>query len=75
MITSPKSVQLESGDQVAMQYLAAAVAFQWKSLPVELQNLLLDQASGVIGLPFQTGLHESIKSFIRRNENAKGVNG
>ena len=59
-------LNLEKGDEVALQYLGAAVVLQWQALPEKAQQAILQQANSVGGLPPVTSLHQQIKSLIRR---------
>ena len=69
----PQTVHLQDGDQVALQYLGAAVVLQWANLPETTRQSLLQQANSVGGLPPVTSLHEQIKALIRRNRDVEGV--
>jgi hypothetical protein len=59
-------LNMEKGDEIALQYLGAAVVLQWQALPQKAQQAILQQAISVGGLPPVTSLHEQIKSLIRR---------
>ena len=59
-------LQLEPGDEIALQYLGAAVVLQWDKLPEEAQNAIWQQAESVGGLRPVTSLHEQIKTLLRR---------
>jgi hypothetical protein len=59
-------LHLEPGDEIALQYLGAAVVLQWGALPEKTQQAILQQANSVGGLPAVTSLHEQIKLLIRR---------
>jgi hypothetical protein len=55
------------GDEIALQYLGAATALQWASLPKESQTAIMEQAMHLGGLPPTTQLKEQISLLIRRN--------
>jgi hypothetical protein len=65
----PQTLSLQRGDEIALQYLGAAVVLQWDELSEEAQQAIWQQAESVGGLPSVTSLHEQIKSLVRR---AKG---
>jgi hypothetical protein len=60
-------LNLEDGDKVVLQYLGAATVLQWDSLPKQVQDLILQQADAVGGLPPVTSLHDQIKLLLRRD--------
>lgn len=59
-------LHLESGDEIALKYLGAAVVLQWHSLPDDVRLSLLQQADSVGGLPPLEHLHDQIKQLIAR---------
>jgi hypothetical protein len=59
-------IHLETDDEIALKYLGAAVVLQWHSLPVAVQQSLLQQADSVGGLPPVGQLHDQIKTLIAR---------
>lgn len=59
-------LHLEPGDEIALQYLGAAVVLQWEALPEKAQQAILQQANSVGGLPPVGSLHEQIQSLIGR---------
>jgi hypothetical protein len=61
-----QTIHLKKGDEIALQYLGAAVVLQWHNLPEKVQQELLQRAESVGGLPPVTSLHEQIKGLIRR---------
>jgi hypothetical protein len=61
-----QTIHLEKSDEIALQYLGAAVVLQWHNFPEKVQQELLQQAESVGGLPPVTSLHEQIKALIRR---------
>ena len=63
-----QAINMEPGDEIAMQYLGAAVVIQWHNLPEEVQSAIWQQAESVGGLPPVTSLHEQIKALIRRTQ-------
>lgn len=62
-------LHLEPGDEIALQYLGAAVVLQWDALPEKAQQAILQQAVSVGGLRPVTSLPEQIKSLIGRIRN------
>lgn len=68
---TPQTIHLHQGDQVALQYLGAAVVLQWANLPETARQSLLQQANSVGGLPPVTSLHEQLKALIRRTRNVE----
>ena len=62
----PQTMQLGAGDDIALQYLGAAVILQWQNLPEQTQQSLIQQAVSIGGLPPITSLYEQIKALIRR---------
>jgi hypothetical protein len=65
---TPQLLSLQQGDDIALQYLGAAVVLQWETLPQEARNAIWQQAESVGGLPPVTSLHEQIKSLIQRTK-------
>ena len=61
-----QTIHLESGDEIALKYLGAAVVLQWHSFPESVRQSLLQQANSVGGLPPVGQLHDQIKALIRR---------
>jgi hypothetical protein len=61
-----QTIHLKKGDEIALQYIGAAVVLQWHNLPEKVQQELLQQAESVGGLPPVTSLHEQIKALVRR---------
>ena len=59
---------LQQGDNIALQYLGAAVVLQWETLPEAVRDAIWQQAESVGGLPPVTSLHEQLKSLIRRTK-------
>jgi hypothetical protein len=66
MTLRPRTVKLQKDDEVALQYLGAALVIQWSELSEQVQQTILRQATAVGGLPPLTSLNEQIKSLIRR---------
>lgn len=66
MAMTAQVIHLEAGDEIALQYLGAAVVLQWHRLTEQVQGELLQQATSVGGLPSVTSLHEQIKALVRR---------
>ena len=69
----PQTIHLQEGDQIALQYLGAAIVLQWENLPEATRQAVLQQANSVGGLPPVTSLHEQIKALIRRGRDVGGV--
>jgi hypothetical protein len=63
---SAQTVSLEGGDNLVLQYLGAALVLQWEVIPKQYQDLILQQADSVGGLPAVTSLHAQIKLLLRR---------
>jgi hypothetical protein len=61
-----QTIHLETGDEIALKYLGAAVVLQWHSFPDAVRQSLLQQADSVGGLPPVEDLHEQIKALIAR---------
>jgi hypothetical protein len=59
---------LQQGDNIALEYLGAAVILQWETLPEAAREAIWQQAESVGGLPPVTSLHEQLKSLIRRTK-------
>lgn len=57
-------LNLKVGDDIALQYLGAAVVLQWHSLP---KQSLMQQATSVGGLPLVGSLRDQIKRLLRRD--------
>ena len=66
MPMSAQTVNLEGGDSLILQYLGAALVLQWNAIPKQYQQLLLQQADSVGGLPAVPALHAQIKLLLRR---------
>jgi len=65
---TPHVLSLQQGDDIALQYLGAAVVLQWEALPEAARDAIWQQAESVGGLPPVTSLHEQLKSLIRRTK-------
>ena len=63
---APQTIHLETGDEIALKYLGAAVVLQWHSFPEAVRQSLLQQADSVGGLPPVGQLHDQIKALIAR---------
>jgi hypothetical protein len=61
---TPQTIHLHQGDQVALQYLGAAVVLQWANLPDTARQSLLQQANSVGGLPPVTSLQKASKFTV-----------
>jgi hypothetical protein len=66
MTLRPRTIKLQKGDEVTLQYLGAALVLQWSELSEEVQQTILRQAIAVGGLPPLTSLNEQVRSLIRR---------
>jgi hypothetical protein len=53
------------GDEIALQYLGAAVVLTWQRLPQEVREILLSRSASIKGLPAAHELEAKIKSLIR----------
>ena len=53
------------GDEIALQYLGAAVVLTWQRLPQEVREILLSRSASIKGLPATHELEAKIKSLIR----------
>jgi hypothetical protein len=62
----PQTVELESKDDIVLQYLGAAVVLQWKTLAPTVQDALVQQAQAIGGLRPVPDLREQIKALIDR---------
>jgi hypothetical protein len=68
MTLRPRTIKLQKGDEVTLQYLGAALVLQWSELSEEVQKTILRQAMAVGGLPPLTSLNEQVRSLIWRTE-------
>ena len=68
MTLRPRTIKLQKGDEVTLQYLGAPLVLQWSELSEEVQQTILRQAMAVGGLPPLTSLNEQVRSLIRRTE-------
>lgn len=59
-------LHLEPDDHTILQYLGAAVVLQWRSLPEEVKQAILQQADSVGGLAPMESLHDQIRALIDR---------
>jgi len=51
MTLRPRTIKLQKGDEVTLQYLGAALVLQWSELSEDVQQTILRQAMAVGGLP------------------------
>ena len=58
MTLRPRTIKLQKGDEVTLQYLGAALVIQWSELSEQVQQTILRQAMAVGGLPPLTSLNE-----------------
>jgi hypothetical protein len=68
MTLRPRTIKLQKGDEITLQYLGAALVLQWSELSEEVQQTILRQAMAVGGLPPLTSLNEQVRSLIRRTK-------
>ena len=57
----------DGGDELALQYLGAAVILTWARLPQEVRELLLTRSTMITGLPATVELEEKIKALLRQH--------
>jgi hypothetical protein len=55
----------DGSDEMALQYLGAAVVVTWQRLPPEVREILLSRSTSIKGLPAASELEAKIKSLIR----------
>ena len=55
----------DGSDEVALQYLGAAVVLTWQRLPPEVRELLLNRATSITGLQATSALDAKITSLTR----------
>jgi hypothetical protein len=62
----------DAADAVPLQYLGAALLFNWASLPDDVRRAIYDQAlaGNIVGLPAATDLKEHVDYLIRNNARA-----
>jgi hypothetical protein len=63
----------DGSDEIALQYLGAAVVVTWQRLPPEVREILLSRSASITGLPATHELEAKIKSLIRQH--AKPIHG
>jgi hypothetical protein len=63
----------DGSDEIALQYLGAAVVVTWQRLPSEVREILLSRSTSITGLPATNELEAKIKSLIRQH--AKPIRG
>jgi hypothetical protein len=68
MTLRPRTIKLQKGDEVTLQYLGAALVLQWSELSEEVQQTILRQAMAMGGLPPLTSLNEQVRSLIARTK-------
>jgi hypothetical protein len=68
MTLRPRTIKLQKGDEITLQYLGAALVLQRSELSEEVQRTILRQAMAVGGLPPLTSLNEQVRSLIRRTK-------
>jgi hypothetical protein len=57
----------DGSDEIALQYLGAAVVVTWQRLPPEVREILLSRSASVTGLPATDELEAKIKSLLRQH--------
>ena len=61
------TVRLEDGDDIALQYLGAALVLEWQLIPETAQRAILQKATEIGGLPALPPLREQIRNLVKRN--------
>lgn len=61
----------DGSDEIALQYLGAAVVVSWQRLPPEVRETLLSRATSIAGLPATNGLDGKIASLLRHHAKPK----
>jgi hypothetical protein len=61
------TVHLEDGDDIALQYLGAALVLEWHLIPEAAQRAILQKATEIGGLPALPPLREQIRALVKRN--------
>jgi hypothetical protein len=62
----------DGDDEVALQYLGAAVVITWARLPPEVREMLLGRSISITGLLATPGLETKIGSLLRRHAKSVG---
>jgi hypothetical protein len=57
----------DGSDEIALQYLGAAVIVTWQRLPQEAREILLSRSVSITGLPATLELEAKINALIRRH--------
>jgi hypothetical protein len=57
----------DGSDELALQYLGAAVVVTWQRLPPEVREILLSRSTCITGLPATDELETKIKSLLRQH--------
>jgi hypothetical protein len=63
----------DGGDEVALQYLGAAVVLTWARLPADVRELLLRRSMSITGLPATSELETKIISLLRHHAKPAGT--
>jgi hypothetical protein len=61
------------GDEIALQYLGAALVLTWARLPTEVREMLLRRAMSISGLPATEDLETKITSLLRNHAKPSGT--
>jgi hypothetical protein len=62
----------DGSDEIALQYLGAAVVVTWQRLPPDVREALLSRAPSIVGLPPTPSLEVKIKSLLRHHAKPGG---
>jgi len=62
-------------DEIALQYLGAALVLTWARLPAEVREILLRRAMSMTGLPPTDDLETKITSLLRNHAKPPGTTG
>jgi hypothetical protein len=60
-------------DEIALQYLGAALVLTWARLPTEVREMLLRRAMSMTGLPATDDLETKITSLLRSHAKPPGT--
>ena len=65
----------DGSDEMALQYLGAAVVLTWARLPTEVREMLLRRAMSMTGLPPTDDLEAKITALLRNHAKPPGKTG
>jgi len=60
-------------DEIALQYLGAALVLTWARLPPEVREMLLRRAMSITGLPATEDIEGKITSLLRNHAKPPGM--